>query len=196
MRKFLEGPISDDLISNQTYNFLIKKLGWKIQEPPPENKSYVYIAYPHTSNWDTIISICTAIIWNRPSFVLVKESYDKPVLKDLMKFFRMLPIQRSVEGAKKAQEYYEKLKASIVLVPEGTRKKADGWKKGFHWFAKTNNLEIVLMHLNYAEKIIGWDAIIKPGNTPDETLELCKEIYEKTNPTGKYPELASPIKWV
>lgn len=194
MRKFLDSPISDDIISKQVYNLLIKKLGWKIEEPT-EKKTYVYIAYPHTSNWDTVISIATAIIWDRKSFVLVKEGYDKPILKEIMKFFRMLPIQRSAEGAKAAQEYYEKLKASIVLVPEGTRKKADGWKKGFHWFAKNNNLDIVLMHLNYKDKVIGIDGIISPGSNPDETLQKCKEIYEKTNPIGLYPEFASPIKW-
>jgi len=194
MRIFLNKPIKDDIISNAGFNF-IKKLGWKIQEPPGEEKTYVYIAYPHTSNWDTILSIATAFTWGRSSFVLVKESYNKPVLKNLMKFFRMLPIERSAEGAKAAQEYYEKLKASIVLVPEGTRKKAKGWKKGFHWFAKNNNLDIVLMHLNYEEKIIAWDAIISPGETADETLQKCKEIYEKTNPIGKFPELASPIEW-
>jgi 1-acyl-sn-glycerol-3-phosphate acyltransferase len=194
MRKFLDKPIKDDLISKFGFN-CIKNLGWKIQEPPGEEKTYVYIAYPHTTNLDTILSIFTAFTWGRSSFVLVKESYDKPVLKDIMKLFRMLPIQRSAEGAKYAQEYYERLKASIGLVPEGTRKKADGWKKGFHWFAKNNNLDIVLMHLNYETKVIGWDAIITPGETPDETLQKCKDVYEKTNPIGLYPELASPIKW-
>jgi 1-acyl-sn-glycerol-3-phosphate acyltransferase len=83
-----------------------------------------------------------------------------------MKLFRMLPIQRSAEGAKYAQEYYERLKASIVLVPEGTRKKADGWKKGFHWFAKNNNLDPSKIIVNYKKT--------QPSGQPRNKADILK----------------------
>lgn len=194
MRKFLEGPIKNDIISNITFK-IIKKMGWKFMEPPPGNKKYVFIGYPHTSNWDTFFAVSLSIIWDHPSFTLIKESYDKPILKSLMKSLRMLPIKRNTLGANFAQDYYNQQKVSIVLVPEGTRKKSNGWKKGFYWFAKNNNLDIVLMKFDYIKKEFTWLEIIKPGNTPDETLNLCKKIYEQANSIGKYPELASPIKW-
>lgn len=191
-RKFLTHPVKDDFISNLVFK-IVTKAGWRYQVPPVEPGTFVWIAHPHTSNWDTILAVVGSILWDRPSFTLVKEEYDKPLLSDIMKVFRMLPIKRSVDGAKSAQEYYEKMNASIVLVPEGTRKKAKGWKKGFHWFAKKNGLRIVLCHFDYENRILGWDGIVTPGDTPEETLVRCKEIYEKTNPRGKFPELASPI---
>lgn len=191
-RKFLTRPVKNDLVSNLVFNIVVKT-GWRYQAPPDEPGTFVWVGYPHTSNWDAVLGVVGSIIYDRPSFTLVKEWYDKPGLRDVMKFFRMLPIKRSGEGAGATQKYYEKMNASIVLTPEGTRKKAKGWKKGFHWFAKNNNLRIVLCHYNYETKIVGWDGIIEPGETPEETLARCKEIYEKTNPRGKYPELVSPI---
>ena len=191
-RKFLTGPVSDDFISRTVFK-MVTAAGWRYQVPPEEPGTFVWIAWPHTSNWDTVLAVVGDILWNRPSFVLVKEAYDRPGVREVMKFFKMLPIKRSSEGAAAAQEYYKKMNSSITLVPEGTRKKAKGWKKGFHWFAKNNGLRIVLCHINYENKILGWDGIVAPGDTPEETLLRCKEIYEKTNPRGKYPELASPI---
>lgn len=136
MRKFLNKPINNDLFSKLTFE-IVTKAGWKFQEPHPK-MSCVYVAYPHTSNWDTLIGLCASVIWGYPAFTLVKEDYDKPVLRDIMKFFRMLPIKRSSAGARSAQEYYQKMGGSIIIAVEGTRKKSDGWKKGFHWLAQKN----------------------------------------------------------
>lgn len=193
MREFLNKPIKDTLLSNLVFK-AVTVAGWKYQVPH-EKMTCVYVAYPHTSNWDTILGLCASIIWDNKLFVLVKEDYDKPVLRDIMKFFRMLPIKRSLDGAKSTEEYYRKMGCSITIAVEGTRKKSNGWKKGFYWFAKNNNIPIILGHYNYEEKIFGWDAIIEPTGTYDEILEKCKVIYEKTKPVGKYPEFASPIKW-
>jgi len=194
-RIYLTKPIKDNLVSNLTFK-IITKLGWKYQEPPKLEESCVYVAYPHTSNWDTILGLCAGIIWNHKIFVLVKEDYDRPILREIMNFFNMLPIQRSSGALSDTQNYYKKTKASIVVAVEGTRKLSKGWKKGFHWLAKENNLPIILGHYNYKEKIFGWDAIMFACESPEQTIQKCKEVYLETNPVGKYPELASPIKGI
>lgn len=195
MRIFLDKPVKDTLMSNLVFK-AVTKAGWKYQVPADLDGACVYVAYPHTSNWDTVLGICASYIWDIKIFVLVKEDYDKPILRDIMKFLSMLPIQRSGGALNASRDYYKKTGASITIAVEGTRKLGKGWKKGFHWLAKENNIPIVLGHYNYKEKIFGWDAVFDAGPTPDDTLQKCKEIYEKTNPIGKYPELASPIKWI
>lgn len=191
-RSFLSKPVRNDLTANLIFKILTSA-GWKFQVPPKVTGSSVWVGYPHTTNWDGFFTIMGSIIWDYPSFTLVKEYYDKPVLRDILKTVNILPIKRSIEGAKLAQEYYKKNKVSIIISPEGTRKKAKGWKKGFHYFAKENGLPIVLCQVDYKNKFLGWDGVVEPGNTPEETLQKCKEIYEKTNPRGLYPELVSPI---
>lgn len=193
MRSYLNKPVKDTLLSNIVFK-LVTKAGWKFQEPHPK-MSCVYIAYPHTSNWDTILGLCASVIWDNNIFTLVKEDYDKPILRDIMKSFKMLPIKRSYSGAESVQDYYNKIGGSIVIAVEGTREKAQGWKKGFHWFAKNNNLPIIIGYFNYKEKTFGWDAILTAGDTPEETLQKCKDILDKSNPVGKYPNKASPIKF-
>jgi hypothetical protein len=76
-RKFLTGPISDDLISRTVFK-MVTAAGWMYQVPPEEPGTFVWIAWPHTSNWDTVLGVVGDILWNRPSFVLVKEAYDRP----------------------------------------------------------------------------------------------------------------------
>lgn len=134
-RKFLTRPVKDDFISNLVFK-MVTKAGWRYQVPCEIEGSCVYVAYPHTSNWDTILGICASYIWDRKIFILVKEDYDRPCIREIMKYFSMLPIQRSGGAVDSSQEYYKKVGGSITIAPEGTRKLGRGWKKGFHWLAK------------------------------------------------------------
>lgn len=152
MREYLSKPVKNTTLSNLVFK-AVTKAGWKFQKPHPK-MTCVYVAYPHTSNWDTILGLCASVIWDNPIFTLVKEDYDKPVLRNIMRYCRMLPIKRSSVGAKVVQEYYSKVGGFIVIAVEGTRKKSEGWKKGFHWFAKNNDLPIIIGYFNYKEKLL------------------------------------------
>jgi len=52
MREFLDKPLKNSIISNAVFN-IVTKLGWKYQKPHPKMTA-VYVAYPHTPNWDTV----------------------------------------------------------------------------------------------------------------------------------------------
>ena len=32
-------------------------------------------------------------------------------------------------------------------------------------------------------------------NTPEDTLRICRDVYENTKPIGKYPGFANPIAY-
>jgi 1-acyl-sn-glycerol-3-phosphate acyltransferase len=194
VREFLTKPVKDTFISNLVFK-MVTKAGWRYQVPCEIEGSCVYVAYPHTSNWDTVLGICASYIWDRKIFILVKENYDRPVLRDIMKFCSMLPIQRSGGALRSSQEYYRKVGGSITIAPEGTRKLGRGWKKGFHWLAKENDIPIILGYYNYDKKIFGWDAKFDAGETPEDTLRTCRDVYDETKPIGKYPRMANPISF-
>ena len=90
-------------------------LGFKItnfhKEPYGRGReAFVWIAYPHTSNWDTFLGYLYLQISETPFFIIVKDFYGHPLFKPLTKLAHLFPIKRdsSSVGAinKKVKEQF------------------------------------------------------------------------------------------
>lgn len=52
-------------------------LGWTLSEPP--KGSYIYAVYPHTHFSDALICVLLGVSYNRKFYVVVKETWNKPI---------------------------------------------------------------------------------------------------------------------
>ena len=132
--------------------------------------------------------------YNLPFFILVKETYKHPVFKILLKMFHLFPVARNKSAIENINNEIKNTGSLIVLAPEGTRKKTNGWKTGFHYFAKTNKMRILPSYVCYKRKYLIWGEPFEAESTPDKTIEKCKQFYDLEKPEGLYPENTSPIK--
>jgi len=185
-------------ISSKFWFLVMKAAGWNMKRnfhvAPYKGESFIWIAYPHTSNWDTFWGYVGLTISEVPFYIVVKDFYDKPIFKPLNKLAHLLPIKRDNSATEVINKKIKENKsAMIVMIPEGTRKKASGWKSGFHHFATKNSLRVLPTYVCYKRKLLVHNEPISPGGTVEETILRCKEVYEKDMPTGKFPDLASPI---
>jgi hypothetical protein len=193
LMKFSDCPTFD----SKFWFLVMKSMGWNItnfHESPYKGESFVWIAYPHTSNWDTFWGYVALSISDVPFFIVVKDLYDKAIFKPVVKLAHLLPIKRDNSAIEVInRKIKENKSAMIVMIPEGTRNKVPGWKSGFHHFAVKNNLRILPTYVCYERKMLVHCEPISPGVSAEETIAKCKEIYDREKPIGKYPDLASPI---
>jgi len=181
------------MFSSYIANKLLKLWGWKFPENPPQNGPYIFAGYPHTALLDTIPCVLLGINWQISFFIPVKESFDKPVIKDIMKFFHCLPITRNKKGLELMVNSLHKSKGNMAIAIEGTRSKTNGVKPGFHNIAKQLNLKIVPGILDWKNKELKIFEPFEPQESAQKTIEMYEKLIQPYFPVGKYPELESPL---
>jgi 1-acyl-sn-glycerol-3-phosphate acyltransferase len=101
---------------------------------------------------------------------LGKDALFRPPFGPLLRRLGGIPVDRSVaDGVVDAA--VERLRREsalwLGLSPEGTRKKVERWKTGFHRIARRSGVPILLVGLDYRRRVVG----IGPLVTPTEDLE-------------------------
>lgn len=171
--------------------FVFEKAGWRYEGGmPPGVKKCVLVAAPHTSNWDFVVArLVFNFLGANVRMLIKKEAFFWP-FGYFLKKMGGIPIDRSkknnsVEQITKLFEEHDEL--VILFTPEGTRKYAERWKRGFYFASESANVPIVLGYVDYEKKIGG----IKPQvfeKTADITkdIERVKDFYRQFK--GRHPE--------
>ncbi len=160
----------------------LKLAGWKVEGRPPEEKKYVLIAVPHTTNWDFPITLALAFLFNMKIYWLGKASLFKWGLGPIMRWLGGIPVERSSSNnlVQKMIDAYNAAEEMVVTVSaEGTRAKVNRWKTGFYYIAQGAKVPIARGFLDYKRKIGGFGPTFYP--TGDFQLDMAniKEFYIK-----------------
>lgn len=176
--------------------FLLWLSGWKVTDNiPPESTRCVMIAAPHTSNWDAYYLKLTAVVLEIPLKVAIKDTWTKGILGWFIKWMGGLGINRAPKGGTKrlsqvesmANLFKDREKISLVIAPEGTRKRREQWKMGFYWVAKTAGVPITFGFLDYENKLAGvGSSVVHPSDDMNKDMQVISEFYR--NIKGKFPE--------
>ena len=78
----------------------------------------------------------------------------------------------------------------VGITPEGTRKKLDRWKTGFHHIGRAADVPIVLVALDFGRKTIGPIATIDLTDDLNHDLTVIAGHFEGIR--GRNPELFTP----
>jgi len=171
--------------------------GWRVEGAPPTDARFVIIAAPHTSNWDAVILLVAARIFELPLAWFVKDAWFRFPLGPIMRALGGVPIDRSARhGA--VEQAVARLKASerlaLAVPPEGTRGRAAHWKTGFYHIARGAEVPIVLGFIDYGRKVAGLGPAFTPTGDLARDFEVFRTFYEKVTP--RYPDkkgaIASP----
>lgn len=169
--------------------FIMWLSGWKIVSTPPNEKKFIMIAAPHTSNWDFIYARAAFYIMGiRCRYTVKSELFFFP-LGLILKSMGGLAINRKEKGnmVDRMIHLYDKWDSlTILITPEGTRSYSPDWKKGFYHIAVGAKIPISLGFLNYEKKEAGIGPLIYPTGDYETDVEKIKSFY-RTIP-GKYPE--------
>lgn len=167
----------------------LKIIGWRKVGNLPDIPQYVIIVAPHTSNWDFPIGLAFAFALKIRGYWLGKDSLFRWPFRGFFRWLGGIPIDRSKSSdvvAQMVQIFRERARLTMVLAPEGTRKKVSYWKSGFYHIARGANVPIVLAFLDYFRKAGGIGPVFKPTGDIEADMEFIRAFYKTV--TGKYPE--------
>lgn len=165
--------------------------GWKVDGQLPQEKKFVMIAAPHTSNWDLPFMLTVSFALRARPYWMGKEQIFRPPFKGLMKWMGGIPVDRKKSNnmVEYTAEIMKQADELIVTVPpEGTRSKVKYWKTGFYHIANLAKVPIVLGFLDYEKKIGGIGGVIYPTGDIGKDMLKIKGFYKtvKGKNTAQY----------
>lgn len=171
------------------YFLLFKLCGWKHIGDPPSEPKYLFVAVPHTSNWDFVIGWLAAQALGLNVKIFAKDVFYTWPLNHVCNLLGVLPVNRRVSTNfvdSVAQKFAENTHLRTLITPEGTRSFAPKLKSGYYYLAKKANVPIAVAGPNYKEKTFTFLPLRAAMATFEEDeaaiIEFCKTQH------GKYPE--------
>ncbi len=163
--------------------------GWETTGVAPEQKKYVLICGPHTSNWDFPLLLLVMLDYRVGIQVLGKKSLFPYGLGWFMRWLGLIPVDRA-KSTNLSGQVVDAFDASdemvLVIAPEGTRGKVGKFKTGFYHIALGAKVPIVLGYCDYSKKQAGFGPVIEPNGDIDSQLPEI-QAYFKGIP-GKNPQ--------
>ena len=156
--------------------------GWEVQGAlPPEARRSVFIAAPHTSNWDLPYTLMAAFVLGLRIHWLGKASLFRWPFGGVMRWLGGIAVDRSRPGGLVASAA-ETLAGNgpalqLVVPPEGTRGRTRHWKTGFWHIARQANVPIVLAYMDYERRVCGLGPLFTTSDDVEADLVVIKRFY-------------------
>jgi 1-acyl-sn-glycerol-3-phosphate acyltransferase len=160
----------------------LRLTGWTVQGSlPPEARKSVFIAAPHTSNWDLPNTLLAAFALRLTPYWMGKSSIFRFPFGGLMRYLGGIPVNRDQSNNLVAASA-EALRAAdgplqLIVPPEGTRQKTTYWKTGFYWIAHSAKLPVVMAYMDYPRKLAGLGPLFWPTGDVEADMTEIKQFY-------------------
>jgi 1-acyl-sn-glycerol-3-phosphate acyltransferase len=173
---------------------ILRVSGWEVVGEVPDIDKAVYIAAPHTSNWDGFWLLVGKTVLNLEARFLAKHTLFWWPLGAILRRLGAIPIDRS-RGAGVVQQlidmFRENERLNLALAPEGTRKWRQYWKTGFYRIAVDADVPIVLCFIDYDTKKMGIGGVFRPSGDVNKDLKYLRDFYTSYAP--RHPRNKGPI---
>jgi len=161
---------------------VLKLVGWKAignRDSIPDKA--VFVAAPHTTNWDLPFALMLSFQLKLPIYWMGKASIFRFPFGPLMRWLGGIPVERNrstnlVDGMIAQFKRTESL--LVVIAPEGTRKNVGEWKSGFYHMAHGAKVPLVLGFVDYPNKQGGVGPLFYTTGDYDADLKEIKAFYQ------------------
>lgn len=160
----------------------LRLTGWQLEGTlPPHASKSVFIAAPHTSNWDLPYTLMVAFALRLNIHWMGKQSIFKAPFGGVMRWLGGIPVNRAqsnnLVAASAAAITAADGPLQLIVPPEGTRSKTHYWKTGFYYIALQAEVPIVLAYMDYAAKRSGLGPIFVPSGDIEADMVSIKAFY-------------------
>jgi len=160
----------------------LRLAGWQVLGSlPPEARRSVFIAAPHTSNWDLPYTLMVAFVLRLNVHWMGKASIFRFPFGGLMRWLGGIAVDRSKSNNLVAASASAITQATgalqLIVPPEGTRSKVRYWKTGFYHIAQTAQVPIVMAYMDYTRKISGLGPVFYPTGDLEADMRTIKAFY-------------------
>ncbi len=158
---------------------VLKVSRWRVVGEVPSTG--VVVGAPHTSNWDFVLMLL--VMWNGgvPPRVLVKKELFRGPLGWFLRASGGVAIDRG-NPTGVVRELVRQAHGDdpflLIIAAEGTRKKAEYWKSGFHRIARSAGLPIVLAFVDGPTRTTGFGPTLWPSDDLVADMTVIREFYQ------------------
>ncbi len=170
--------------------------GWTAVGGIPDAPKAIFIAAPHTSNWDGFWALVYKVAVDIDVKFFAKHSLFWFPLGNLLRALGGIDLDRGKAGSAVDQAirlFDEQESFYFGLAPEGTRRKTSGWKTGFYRIATGAQVPVYVGFLDYGRKRVGIGPRVDLSGDPQADLDVIRDLYKDVQ--GRWPEKASPIEF-
>ena len=180
-RTIFTTPVVNTLLRGFSVTFL-RLTGWKVEgQLPPEAAKSVFIAAPHTSNWDLPYTLMVAFALRLNPYWMGKHTIFKAPFGPVMRWLGGIAVNREQANNLVAASALAIREADgpvqLIVPPEGTRSKTRYWKTGFYYIAQTAGVPIVMAYMDYASKRSGLGPLFQPTGDVEADMAAIKAFY-------------------
>jgi len=189
-RTIFDTPVVNTVLRTFSVAFL-KLTGWKIVgQLPADARKSVFIAAPHTSNWDLPYTLMVAFALRLNIYWMGKAQIFRWPFGPLMRWLGGVAVQREqannlVAASVQALQNSDG-PVQLVVPPEGTRSKVRYWKTGFYYIALGAQVPIVMSFMDYGNKVSGLGPAFLPTGDIEADMVAIKAFYAPFK--GKNPD--------
>ena len=174
----------------------LRLVGWKFEGEKPAVKKCVVLAFPHTSNWDGLLLVALTKSIGLEMSWMIKDDWFKGPMATVLRGIETIPVDR--KGAhnlveQMVAEFAKHDSFTLVIPPEGTRRRSETWRSGFYHIARGANVAVVPGYLDYGRKRAGLGPPIDLTGDVKADMDRIRAFYATVNPQGKVPEYVGPI---
>jgi 1-acyl-sn-glycerol-3-phosphate acyltransferase len=180
-RTIFDTPVVNTLLRAGSRAFL-RLNGWQVRGTLPARATKsVFIAAPHTSNWDLPYTLMSAFCLRLNIHWMGKASLFRWPWGPLMRWLGGIAVDRArstnLVAAAAAALVAADGPLQLVVPPEGTRDKTRHWKTGFYYIALEAQVPIVLAYMDYEKKLAGLGPLFEPSGDVEADMAEIKRFY-------------------
>jgi len=180
-------PRRGNALSRGLGRLVLRGLGWRIEGEMPDLPRCVAIVAPHTSNWDFLVAFGALLALGLRGRFLGKDTLFRPPLGFLLGWAGGLPVDRArPEGV--VEQAVAALRGEaffLGLAPEGTRRRVDRFKTGFHRIAAGAGVPVWPVSIDHRARVLGFHAPLWP--TADLEADLARLQSHFDAAMARYP---------
>lgn len=160
--------------------FMVAIRGWRVEGEIPDIPKMVLIVAPHTSNWDFLTGLWVKLALHLGARFVGKHTLFRWPLGTVMRRLGGVPVDRTAAAGfveETTRVMRESGRMTLVLAPEGTRKRTDRWKSGFYRIAVAAGVPILLAGLDYSRKVVFFGPLVQPTGDYEKDLAEIQSHY-------------------
>jgi 1-acyl-sn-glycerol-3-phosphate acyltransferase len=161
----------------------LRLAGWRIEGAmPAQATKSVFIAAPHTSNWDLPYTLMVAFALRLNPYWMGKHTLFRPPFRRLMMWLGGIPVRREQSNNLVAASAQALAAADgpvqLIVPPEGTRSKTRHWKTGFYHIARAAGVPIIMAYMDYSQKRSGLGPVFEPTGDLEADMAAIQAFYK------------------
>jgi len=160
--------------------FMMGIRGWRVEGAFPDVPRMVLIVAPHTSNWDFLTGVWVKLAMRMGARFVGKHTLFRGPLGVCMRWLGGVPVDRQAAAGfaeETARILRESERMTLVIAPEGTRRRTDRWKSGFHRIAVAAGVPILPTGFDYPRKVIFFAPLFHPTGDYERDREVLQSLF-------------------